>query len=166
MTHYGQIPQPPKQGKSTGTKVAIGCGIFAILGVLAFGGCAVVGGVVLNEADKAVKADQKADARAKKDVELISCEITAEDYIGLNVEAKVKITNGGKKRANYVVEGEFLDQDGNKIDQLLATVDDLAPGSSSTQNFTGLFTTDQLEDVTKGTCKILDVTRSEWLASN
>lgn len=166
MSYVHPTP-PPKQGMSTGAKVALGCGIPTVLGVLLFGGCAVIGGAVINEADKADKADQSADARAEKeDVKLLSCEITNEGLIGFDVEAKVKITNNGDKRANYLIEGEFIDQNGNKIDQLLATVENLAPGASSTQNFSGLFTSEQLEDVSKGTCKILDVTRDEWSAAN
>lgn len=164
-----QAPEPPRrEGRSTGKKIALfGCLPAAVLGLLIVGGCAVVGGAAINEVDKAVKADEKEDKRAAaEDVKLLSCKITNEEFVGKDVKATVKITNNGDKRANYLVEGEFLDQDGNKVDGLLATVDNLAPGASSTQNFGGLFTSDQLDGVSKGSCKILKVSRDEWSAAN
>lgn len=167
MTYAHPTP-PPKQGMSSGGKVALGCGISAVLAAaLLFGGCAVLGGAVINEADKAVKADQKEDARAaEKDIKISSCSLTADELLGPHLEAKVKITNNGSKRANYLVEGEFLDQKGDKVGEMLATVSNLAPGTSTTQDFGGLITADNLKDVTKGSCSIVKVTRDEWLAAN
>lgn len=167
MSYMHPTP-PPKQGMSTGSKAALfGCGGLVVIGALLFGGCAVIGGAVLNETDKAIKKDAKEDKRAaREDVELLSCEIVDVDFIGLDVKAKVKITNHGKQRANYYVEGEFVDQDGNQIEGLLAAVNNLAPGSSSTQDFAGAFGSEELKNVTKGKCKILDVTRDEWSAAN
>jgi hypothetical protein len=166
-----QAPQPEPQhrrGMSTGKKIALyGCLPATLVGLLVVGGCAVVGGAVADKVDKAVKADESDDKRAaKEDVELLSCKLVNEEFVGKDVKAKVKITNNGDKRANYVVDGEFLDDKGNKVDALLATVENLEPGKSSTQNFGGLFTSDQLEGVDKGECKILKVTRDEWSAAN
>lgn len=164
-----QQQQPaPKPGMSTGKKIALfGCLPATLLGVLAFGGCLAVGGAALNEASKSVERSKADDKRAaEEDVELLSCELVDEEFGGKDVKAKIKFTNHGKKRADYFVKGEYLDQKGNKVDELLASVDDLEPGKSSTQNFGGLITSDQLAHVTKGECKILDVTRSEWSASN
>jgi hypothetical protein len=152
---------------STGAKIAVfGCAIPAVLGLLTLGGCAVVGGAFINEVDKEIKKDEADDKRAAtEDVELLSCKIE-DSVIGPDLKAKVKITNNGDKRANYSIDGEFLDQDGNQVDSLLAYVENLAPGASSTQNFHGFITSDQLDGVTKGSCKILDVSRSEWSAVN
>lgn len=168
MTHQHTPPPAPKQGMSTGSKVALfGCGGLVLVGALLFGGCAVVGGAMVNEVDKAVKKDAQEDARAaKEDVKVSKCQVTDDDLLGRDVDAKVKITNNGSKRADYAIEGEFLDQDGNKVGELLASIDNLAPGTSSTQNFGGLFTSDDLKGVTKGSCTILDVSRSEWSAKN
>lgn len=162
-----QPPVPPqKKGMGTGAKVALGCGIPAFLALVVLGGCAAFGGAVLNEADKAVKADAADDKRAaKEDVSLLKCEVV-DSVIGPEVKSQVKITNNGKKRANYYVEGEFLKPDGNKVGELVASINNLEPGKSTTQDFSGLITSDQLAGVTKGICKIIDVTRDEWLAAN
>lgn len=160
-------PPAPRPGMSTGKKVALGCGIPLVL-VLAFaGGCAVLAGTAVNEIDKQVRADKSDDVRAaKEDVKIVSCKVVKDDILGPNVEAKVKVTNHGKKRANYYVQGEFLDEDGNQFDTLDSYVRNLAPGSSTTQDFTGTFVPGELQGVDKGTCKILDVSRDEFLAAN
>lgn len=155
-------PQPPKKGMSTGAKIGLGCGIPALLALVLVGGCAALVGKGIDSADKAIKADQ---ASARKDVELLSCEVT-ESVIGPDVEATVKITNSGKERANYLVEGEYLDAKGNKVGELLASIENLSPGTSSKQPFTGLFTSDQLKGVKGGECKIVDVTRDDFFAAN
>lgn len=159
---YNYPEQPPrKSGMSAGAKIAVfGCALPAALGLLLIGGCAVVGDAVINED---IKEDKRA---AKEDVKLLSCKITKEEFIGPNIESQVKITNNGKKRADYLVKGEYIDGKGNKVGELLATIDSLAPGTSTTQDFSGLFTSSQLEGVTKGECKILEVTRNEWSAAN
>lgn len=161
-------PQPPKRGMSTGKKVALfGCLPATLLALLVAGGCAAMGGAVLNEVDKSVKADASEDARAtKEDVKITGCTLKDDEFLGRDVDARVKITNHGKKRANYLVEGEFLDSKGNKIGELLATVNNLAPGASTSQGFDGLFTSDDLKGVTKGSCSIVNVSRDEWTAAN
>lgn len=161
-------PQPaPKPGMSTNKKVALfGCLPGALLVVFGFVGCMAVGGAVVNEASKTIEEDAADDKRAaKEDVELLSCKLVTEDFLGKDVKAKVKITNNGDKRANYLVTGEFLDQDGNKVEELLASVESLEPGKSSTQDFTGLITSDQLKGVKEGSCVLLEVDRSELLAA-
>lgn len=164
MTYENQ--PAPKPGMSTGKKIALfGCLPVTVLGLLIVGGCAVVGGAVVNEVDKSVKADAAEDKRAAtEDVQLLSCAVKDEG-IGPDVKAQVKITNNGKKRANYYVEGEFLNPQGDKVGELFATVDNLEKSKSSTQPFTGLFTSEQLAGADKGTCKILKVTRDEWSAA-
>jgi hypothetical protein len=159
--HQAPAPEPERRKMSTGKKIALfGCLPIILGGLLIVGGCAVL-------VDKAVTDDAADDKRAaKEDVKLTACEVVNDEFLGKDVKAKVKITNNGDKRATYLVKGEYLDQDGNKVGELLASVDDLGPGKSSTQNFSGLFTSDQFEGVTKGSCTILDVSRDEWLASN
>lgn len=161
-------PGPQRRGMSTGKKVALfGCLPAALVGLLVVGGCTAVVGGAVNEVDKAVKEDAADDKRAQaKDVKLLDCKLVDDEFTGKDVKAKVKITNNGDKRANYLVTGEYQDQDGNKVGELLASISDLEPGKSSTQNLSGLFTSDQFDGVTKGSCKILDVSRDEWLASN
>lgn len=162
-------PQPAKPPMSTGRKIALfGCLPVTVLAILTFGGCAVLGGAVINEADKAVKADASEDARAaKEDVKITSCKIVEDEFLGMDLKAKVVITNHGKKRASYIVRGELLDSEQNKVgDELLATVENLAPGKSSTQDFTGLFTSDDFKGVKDASCSVVGVSRDEWLADN
>ena len=174
MSYSYPGPQPPqpqapqRQGMSTGKKIALfGCLPATLLGLLIVGGCAVVGGAVVNEVDKSVKADAADDKRAaSEDVDVTQCEIVNEQFGGRSVTAEVKVTNNGKKRADYFIEGEFLDQDGNKVDALYATIEDLEAGKSSTQDFSGAIFDEQLKGVTKGSCKLLDVSRDEWSAAN
>lgn len=169
MTHTGYQPPAPKQNMSTGKKIALfGCLPLTVIGILAFGGCAVIGGAVINEADKAIKKDAKEDARAaKEDVKITSCKIVDQEFIGRELKTKVTITNHGKKRANYVIEGEFLNPKGDKVGELLATVQNLKPGTSTVQDFGGaLITPDDLKGISKGSCSIVEVTRDEWTAAN
>lgn len=164
MPPYGQ--QPQKKGMSTGGKVALGCGVPALLAVVMLGGCMALVGGAAHEVKSSV-ASQEAEAKraAKEDIRLLSCKLV-DDGFGKDLKARIRITNHGKKRANYLVDGEFIDQKGNKVDSLTATVDSLAPGVSSTQDFVALVTSDQLEGVTKGTCRLVSVTRDEWSAAN
>lgn len=161
-------PPPPKQGMSTGKKIALGCGIPALLiAVTAVGCTALVGGAV-HEAGKAVKANASEDARAaKRDVKITKCDLAAASVIG-TLNSQVKITNHGKKRANYLVEGEVLDTNGNKVGELLASVSNLKPGTSTDQDFGGTFTSDDAsaDSVAGGSCSIVKVTRDEWSAAN
>ena len=165
---YDPYSRPPKPGMSTGAKVALfGCLPATVLGALLFGGCAVIGAATLNEVDKSVKADKAEDERAaKEDVKITKCEVT-ESVIGLELNTTVKVTNNGAKRADYVIEGEFLGDDGNQVSELLATVTNLAPGKSTTQDFGGILAaSDQLKTAGKGSCSVLDVSRSELTAAN
>lgn len=165
--HPQYAPLPPKRGMSTGKKVALGCGIPAVLGLLFLGSCAALAGSAVNEIDKSVKADERDDARAaKEDVKVTACAVELGSF-GKEATTKIRITNHGNKRADYLVEGEFLDRKGNKLGDLLATTSNLAPGSSTVQEFGGvLITPDTLRGVTDGTCKVLKVSRDEWSAVN
>ena len=166
MTYYHPNPPPPKPGMSLAAKLALGCGIPTALFIVFAGGCMALVGGAANEVDKQVQKDKAADARAaKEDVKLVSCKIV-DDSFGPDVEAKIKVTNNGDKRANYWIAVEFLDAKGNQVDSLDAYVENLAPGASTTRDFTGIFVAGQLEGVTKGTCKILDVSRDELFAAN
>jgi hypothetical protein len=160
-------PQPPRRGMSTGKKVALGCGIPALVILVFAGGCMALVGGAAHEVDKAAKSDAKEDARAaREDIKITTCKITHDKFLGSEVRARVNITNNGKKRANYLVEGEFLDSKGNKVGELLATVNNLKPGTVSNRDFTGAFTSEDLKGVTKGTCSIVTVSRDEWSAAN
>jgi hypothetical protein len=151
----------------TGTKIALWVGIPTGCFLILVGGCAALVGSAANEVDKQVQADKKADVRAaKEDVKLLSCKVVNEnEFIGPDVKAQVKITNHGDRRASYWVAGEFLDAKGDQVDSLDTYVENLAPGASATRDFAGIFVPGQLDGVTKGTCKILDVSRDEYSAA-
>jgi hypothetical protein len=160
-------PQPQRRRMSTGKKISLGC-ILPIVVIGAFaGGCAALVGGAAHEADKSAKADRKEDARAlKEDVKVTTCEIRT-GALGREAVTKVKITNHGKKRANYLIEGEMVDSKRNQLGDLLASATNLAPGASTTQEFGGsLIASDQLKSVGPGTCRVLEVTRDEWSAAN
>lgn len=167
--HPGQQPPAPEpEKKMSGLKkgVLFGCLPLTVVGILAFGGCAVIGGAVVNEVDNAIEAEQKDDHRAlREDVKLTGCDIVTDEFFGREVKAKVKVTNNGDKRADYVVTGEFLDDNRDKVEELIAVVDSLEPGKSSTQDFSGLITSDQLKGIKQGSCVLLEVDRSELLAA-
>lgn len=164
-----QQPQPEPQKKMSGLKKGIlfGCLPLTLLGVIGFAGCTALVGSAANEVDKAVKADQKDDQRAlREDVKLTGCDIVKDELLGLELKTKVKVTNNGDKRATYYVKGEFLDDQGDKVEALDAVVEDLEPGKSSSTDFGGiLVTSDQLKGVKEGSCVLLEVNREEWLAA-
>lgn len=166
MTYDPNNPQQ-KRGMSTGKKVALGCGVPVLLALVFIGGCTALVGGAANEVDKAVKADEADDQRAaKEDVKITVCKIKNEEFVGRSVTSRVSIVNHGDKRANYVVEGEFLDDKGNKVGELLATVENLKPGTSTSQDFGGIFTDADLKGVKQGSCALVKVTRDEWSAAN
>ncbi|MEU9110574.1 hypothetical protein AB0D04_01935 [Streptomyces sp. NPDC048483] len=155
----------PKQSMSTGTKIALGCGIPAAFILLLAAGCTAMVGSAANEASKEIKKDQqssKADDQraAKEDVDITSCAIRPDEFGSRELDVKLLVTNNGKDRASYIVEGEVVDQDSNQVTTIDALVDDLNHGAQKKENDAALATEDDLKGVTKVTCKILDVDRS------
>lgn len=138
-------------------------------GVLMFAGCTAMVGGAVSEVDNAIKADQAEDKRAaEEDVKVTTC-VIEETVLGKDLSSRVEITNNGTKRANYLIEGELLTADGNKVGELLASVSNLAPGKSSSQDFGGLFTGKDLASFKAGDkaeCALVNVSRDEWSAAN
>ncbi|MDX3831378.1 hypothetical protein [Streptomyces europaeiscabiei] len=160
-------PQPPKK-MSTGAKVALGCGIPTVLGLLFLGGCAVLVGGVAEEVDEGIKRDQKSSEAENKrageeDVKITACSIGDDGFGGQELKVKLQVTNNGKDRASYLVEGEVTDQDGNQITTINAFAKDLNHGKSKTENNAAFATGEDLKDATKITCKILNVDRTAVL---
>lgn len=163
-----QPTQPQKKKMSTGGKIALGCGIPTVLGLLLLGGCAALVGGVADEVDKEVKREQKAgEAEGKRaveeDVKITACGIGDDGFGGRELNVKLLVTNNGKDRASYFVEGEVTDQDGNQITTIDAFAKDLNHGKSKTENHAALALDGDLKGVTKVTCKILNVDRSAVL---
>lgn len=161
-------PQPQKKSMPTGAKIALGCGIPTVLGLLLFGGCAVLVGGVANEVDKDIKREQKSskaeDERATdEDVKITACGIGDDGFGGRELNVKLLVTNNGEDRASYFIEGEVTDQDGNQITTISGFAKDLNHGKSKTENHSAFATGEDLKDATKVTCKILDVDRTAVL---
>ncbi len=161
-------PQPQKKSMSTGAKIALGCGIPTVLGLLLLGGCAVLVGSAADEVDKEIKREQKSskveDKRAvKEDVKITACGIGDDGFGGQELNVKLLVTNNGKDRASYFIEGEVTDQDGNQITTIDAFAKDLNHGKSKTENRAAFALGEDLKGVTKVTCKILDVDRTAVL---
>ena len=170
MSQYGYPPQqpvPPQQKMSTGKKIALfGCLPITVLSILVVGGCTVVAGSVLNEVDKSVKADKAEDERAaREDVKIVQCRIVEEEFVGRQLKAQVEITNHGKKRADYVVEGAYTEGK-SSIGELTATTSKLDPGESIKKDFGYLVSGEDLKGVTNGKCELRNVMRDEWSAGN
>lgn len=170
MSQYGYPPQQPVPAKpkmSTGKRIALyGCLPVTLLGLLVVGGCTAFVGGVANEVDKSVKADEAEDQRAaREDVKVLDCKIVDDGFEGKQLKARVEITNNGKKRADYVVEGAFTEGKSN-IGELLATTTKLDPGESTKKDFGYMVAGEDLKDVTRGTCEVRKVSRDEWSAKN
>lgn len=160
-------PQPPKK-MSTGLKFALGCGIPTVLGLLVLGGCAVFVGEVADEVDKDLKREQKSSEAENKragaeDVKITDCSVGDDGFGGQELKVKLQVTNNGKDRASYIVEGEVTDQDGNQITTIDAFAKDLNHGKSKTENNVAFATGEDLKGATKVTCKILNVDRTAVL---
>ncbi|MFK0224009.1 hypothetical protein ACIQWN_38265 [Streptomyces vinaceus] len=174
---HGQPLQPPKQGWSTGKKIAVGCGVPAVLGLILVGGCTALVGTAANEAAKELdknydssqagpsggpKAASKAgEPDLTKDVKVTDCKVVSTDWGGKEFKAVVEITNSGERRYSYYVEGE-IDVNGQKKADLIATGNNLAPGQKYSDDNAGLAAFDVAKDSKSSDtyeCKIVKVSR-------
>ncbi|MGP3691443.1 hypothetical protein ACTVZO_43590 [Streptomyces sp. IBSNAI002] len=180
MSGYPQQPQPQypaqKPGMSTGKKVALGCGIPAVLGLLLLGGCTLLVGEAAEEVGKeldksydSAQVDPSAGSDAKKgepditkDAKVTSCAVKTGDYDLKELDVKVEYTNSGDRRYSYLVEGEVL-VNGEKKEDLLSTAQNLAPGQKYTDDNAGALafnTAKAAKASDKIECKILKVSRN------
>jgi hypothetical protein len=164
----GWVPPQPQKKMSTGAKIALGCGIPAVLGLLFLGGCAVLVGGAANEVDKEIKREQKAGEAENKrageeDIKITACGMGDDGFGGQELKVKLLVTNNGKDRASYLIEGEVTDQDGNQITTIDAFAKDLNHGKSKAENNAAFASGEDLKGVTKVTCKILNVDRTAVL---
>ncbi|MET9604223.1 hypothetical protein ABZZ17_04050 [Streptomyces sp. NPDC006512] len=181
---YGQqFPPPPKPGMSTGKKVALGCGIPTVLGLLLLGGCAVLVGEAAEEVGKELdksydSASVAPDAQGKpgdtstagkdpditQDVKVTSCKVQTGEYDIKELDVAVDYVNSGDRRYTYLVEGEIL-VNGQKKADLTSLGQNLAPGQKYTDDTAGVLgyevarsakASDKIE------CKILKVSRNSY----
>ncbi|MEU8778148.1 hypothetical protein [Streptomyces sp. NPDC048606] len=172
---YGQQPPQypaPKQGMSTGTKIALGCGIPTLLGLLVLGGCALVVGKAADEVGKELdksydSAQVGGDVKAgqpdiTKDARITACSVKTGDYDIKEMEVKVEYTNSGDRRYSYLVEGEIL-VNGAKKEDLTSTAQNLSAGQTYTDENAGALGYNVAKDAKpsdKIECKIVKISRN------
>ncbi|MCX5193656.1 hypothetical protein OOK31_07075 [Streptomyces sp. NBC_00249] len=175
MSAYPPVPGPaPKQGMSTGKKIALGCGIPAVFGLVVVGGCTALVGKAASDASKdldknfnsesvdqnGAKKTEGDGASALSDVKVASCGVE-ENQFGDLVKASIEITNHTKTRYSYIVEGELLLND-KKISDLNGFTQNLATGQVVTEEFTGHASDLHVKSSDRLTCKVIKVTRSGY----
>lgn len=91
------------------------------------------------------------DAGPRGDVKITGCHIDPD----LNfASASVTITNRSSKPSNYIVQIEFTDSHGTRLDEGTAATNNLAPGQAAKETAQG--TTEVHGTIT---CRVTDVTR-------
>lgn len=176
---YGQPPMPPqKQGMSTGKKIALGCGIPAVLGLILVGGCtALVGKAaddVSKELDKNFDSAQVGPSASAaggkagdgqpditKDVQITKCSIETGDFGNKELKVTVETTNGGDKKYSYFAEGEIL-LNGVKKADIMSAGNNLAPGQKFVDDNAGALgysIAQAAKSSDKVECKMSKVTR-------
>ncbi|MEU9108787.1 DUF4190 domain-containing protein [Streptomyces xanthophaeus] len=185
---YGSPHQPdghqpaPKKGMSTGLKVALGCGIPTVLGLIMVGGCGLLfskaaddvgkeldknhDSAVVSPGDDARPGDSsKADEPdITKDVKVTSCKVKVGEYGIKELDLKIEYINSGDRRFNYLAEGEVT-VNGEKKSDILSTGQNLAPGQKYTDDNAGSLAFDLAKSAKSGDkieCKLIKVSRNSY----
>ncbi|MFD3875780.1 hypothetical protein [Streptomyces sp. NPDC058623] len=180
---YGQQPPPPKQGMSTGVKVALGCGIPTVLGLLLLGGCALLVGEAANEVGKELDKNHDSasvapgaqgkpgdapkagkDADITQDAKVTTCAVEKGEFDIKELVVAVDYVNSGDRRFTYLVEGEIL-VNGQKKADLTSLGQNLAPGQKYTDDKAGVLGYEIAQSAKAGDkieCKIIKVSRNSY----
>ncbi|MEV7547555.1 hypothetical protein [Streptomyces sp. NPDC089915] len=182
---YPQQPHPqypaPKQSMSTGKKIALGCGIPAVLALVLVGGCTLVAGKAVNEAakelDKASDSSVVQPEAAKpsggsvnnqpdisKDVTVKACKVSPTDFGTEEVRVELEFTNSGDRRYSYAAEGEVL-VNGEKKADINSYAQNLDKGQKYTDEKAGALAYDLAAKLKAGDridCRLVKVTRHSW----
>ncbi|MFD5413372.1 hypothetical protein [Streptomyces nojiriensis] len=177
----GYGPQP-KQGMSTGLKVALGCGIPAVLGLVLLGGCGLLFTKAASDAGKELDKNHDSAAVAPggtargggsskadepditKDVKVTSCKVKAGEYGIKELDLKIEYINSGDRRFTYLAEGEVT-VNGEKKSDILSTGQNLAPGQKYTDDSAGALAYDVAKSAKSGDkieCKLIKVSRNSY----
>ncbi|MGW6411731.1 hypothetical protein ACWF95_31710 [Streptomyces vinaceus] len=167
---------------STGKKIALGCGIPAVLGLILVGGCTALVGKAADDVSKEIDKNHdsavvapsgsaKAADNSKvsqpdiaKDVQVTSCKVVTGDYDLKELEVKIEYANSGDRRFTYLVEGEIL-VNGEKKADLISTGQNLAPGQKYTDDKAGALGYSVAKDAKAGDkieCKIVKISRNSY----
>ncbi|EFL20276.1 hypothetical protein [Streptomyces sp. C] len=173
---------PPKQGMSTGLKVALGCGIPTVLGLILIGGCGLVFTKAASDAGKELDKNHDSAAVAPdgaargggsskvdepditKDVKVTSCKVKAGEYGIKELDLQIEYINSGDRRFNYLAEGEIT-VNGEKKSDIVSTGQNLAPGQKYTDDNAGALAFDVAKSAKSGDrieCKLIKVSRNSY----
>ncbi|MEV2210061.1 FxLYD domain-containing protein [Streptomyces sp. NPDC050997] len=102
-------------------------------------------------AEESAAEEPAEESGAEGDVKITGCEV---DSLTTWASAEVLITNRTSKKADYIINVEFVNSSGKRLGEALAAVNSLAPGQKSEETAQGL-------DTIKGKieCKVTEVTR-------
>ncbi|MER7516679.1 FxLYD domain-containing protein [Streptomyces sp. NPDC126499] len=156
----GQGGPPPPRRRSTGKIIGFSClGVLALVVVLIIAVVAIGGDD--DEPDRtptspAATRETRASERPQEegpegDVRITACAV---DSATKWADAELLITNRSSKTSNYLVQVEFVDASGRRLDEATAATSNLAPGQQSKVTAQGL-----AQITAKITCRITDVTR-------
>lgn len=174
----GGYGPPPKQGMSTGLKVALGCGIPTVLGLLLLGGCGLLFTKAASDAGKELDKNHDSAAVAPggsgstkagepditKDVKVTSCTVKDGEYGIKELDLKIEYMNSGDRRFTYLAEGEVT-VNGEKKSDILSTGQNLAPGQKYTDDSAGALAYDVAKSAKSGDrieCKLIKVSRNAY----
>ncbi|MFI7357947.1 DUF4190 domain-containing protein [Streptomyces avidinii] len=173
---------PPKQGMSTGLKVALGCGIPTVLGLVLIGGCGLLFTKAASDAGKELDKNHDSAAVAPggdapgggsskvdepditKDVKVTSCAVKSGEYGIKQLDLKIEYVNSGDRRFNYLAEGEVT-VNGEKKSDIFSTGQNLAPGQKYTDDDAGALAFDVAKSAKSGDkieCKLIKVSRNSY----
>ncbi|WP_405527380.1 DUF4190 domain-containing protein [Streptomyces avidinii] len=173
---------PPKQGMSTGLKVALGCGIPTVLGLILVGGCGLLFTKAAGDAGKELDKNHDSAAVAPggaaagggsskvdepditKDVKVTSCTVKSGEYGIKQLDLKIEYVNSGDRRFNYLAEGEVT-VNGEKKSDIFSTGQNLAPGQKYTDDDAGALAFDVAKSAKSGDrieCKLIKVSRTSY----
>ncbi|MEU9421131.1 hypothetical protein [Streptomyces sp. NPDC048272] len=163
-------------------KVALGCGVPTLLGLILIGGCTALLGKAADDVGKdldknhdsavvapggAAKADTESKGGAPgiaNDAKVTSCKVEDGEFGIKELDVKIEYVNSGDRRFTYIAEGEIT-VNGEKKSDILSTGQNLAPGQKYTdENAGGLAfevaksakTADKIE------CKLIKVSRNAF----
>jgi len=156
----GQGGPPPPRRSSAGKIIGFSClGVLALVVVLVIAVMATGGGD--DEPDRtptspAATRETPGSQRPQEegpegDVKISACAV---DSATRWASAELLITNRSSKSSNYIVQVEFVDASGRRLDEATAATNNVAPGQQSKVTAQGL-----TQITAKITCRITDVTR-------
>jgi hypothetical protein len=102
-------------------------------------------------AEESAAEEPAEESGAEGDVKITGCAV---DSLTTWASAELTITNRTAKKADYIVNVEFVDASGKRLGEALAAVNGLAPGQEANETAQGLDTI-----TGRMSCKVTDVTR-------